>query len=111
MPRLSATASHLAAFSHLLANDSVAGKLHMRDLQVIALVVDRGQPMTVGEIAGTLSVTSPYISRLVEKLVTQGLLKRTTRASDRRLVLLDATPAARALDERVRQQFAAAAVA
>lgn len=110
MARLSATASHLTAFSHLLANDSIAGKLNMRELQIIALLADGGKAMTIGDIAGALTLSSSYLSRVVEKLVKLGFVKRAAQASDRRLVLIAVSTSGRALNERVRQQFASAAV-
>ena len=104
-PQLPAHA-HLAAFSALLARDEIAGQLHMRDLQIIALLIAHDTPMTIGTVAALLSVSPPHVSRISDKLVTRGLLVRTHSAEDRRLALLAPTAEGRALDERVRAHFA-----
>ena len=51
----------------------------------------RGQ-MTIGEIATGLACSMPAASELVDRLVDAGHLVRTTDPSDRRRVLIDATP-------------------
>lgn len=98
--------AHLAAFSALLARDEIAGRLHMRDLQIIALLIAHDVPMTVGTVAALLEVSSPHISRIADKLVERGLLARTHSTEDRRIALLAPTGEGRALDERVRAHFA-----
>ena len=98
--------AHLVAFSALLARDEVAGQLHMRDLQVIALLIAHDTPMTIGTVAALLGVSSPHISRLAEKLVNRGLLERTHSKEDRRNAMLAPTEEGRALDQRVRAHYA-----
>lgn len=105
------THGHLAAFSTLLAHDPDASRLHMRDLQIVALLVAHAQPLSVGAVAALLNVSSPHVSRTADKLVQRGLLARNPSASDRRIALLEPTPAGRALDERVREHFQAATAA
>jgi DNA-binding MarR family transcriptional regulator len=99
---------HLAAFSTLLAGDKDAARLHMRDLQVIALLVAHGVPLPIGSVATMLSISGPYVSRIADKLVGRALLTRTASEHDRRIALLAPTPAGRALDERVRAHYATA---
>jgi DNA-binding MarR family transcriptional regulator len=98
--------AHLAAFSALLARDEIAGQLHMRDLQVIALLIAHDTPMTIGTVAALLGVSSPHVSRVAEKLVNRGLLERTHGKEDRRNAMLAPTEEGRALDQRVRAHFA-----
>ena len=106
------TSKHLIAFSHLLAKDHVAGSLNFRELQIIALVNAWSKtPLSVGGIAEALNISSPAISRHVQKLVSRGLLQRDAIDSDRRLVLLNVTAAGRALDERVKKHYATSAPA
>jgi DNA-binding MarR family transcriptional regulator len=100
-----ATTSHLAAFSSLLAHDEEAGALHMRDLQVIALLVSHRTPLSVGAIATLLSISSSHVSRVTDKLVGRGLLGRVASPTDRRIALVEPTEAGRALDDRVRAHF------
>lgn len=109
-PPTLAAHGHLAAFSSLLAADADASRLHMRDLQVIALLVAHATPLSVGTIATMLTVSSPHISRVCDRLVTRGLLTRTESPTDRRIALLAPTPAGRALDERVRAHYATSAL-
>ena len=104
-PHIAAHA-HLAAFSALLARDEIAGRLHMRDLQIIALLIAHDTPMTIGTVAALLEVSSPHISRIADKLVERGLLERTHSTEDRRVALLTPTAQGRALDQRVRAHFA-----
>jgi DNA-binding MarR family transcriptional regulator len=101
---------HLAAFSSLLAHDPDASKLHMRDLQVIALLVAHDVPLSIGAIATMLSVSSPHISRVCDRLVTRDLLVRNESPTDRRIALLTPTPAGRALDERVARHYQSSAI-
>lgn len=101
----SATTSHLAAFSSLLAHDQEAGALHMRDLQIIALLVAEGTPLSVGAIAALLSISSSHVSRVTDKLVGRGLLARAPSPTDRRIALVIPTEAGRALDDRIRSHF------
>jgi DNA-binding MarR family transcriptional regulator len=103
-----ATHAHLAAFSSLLARDAESSKLHMRDLQIIALLVAHRTSLSVGAIATLLDISSPHVSRVADKLVTRGLLKRVADKDDRRLALFEPTKAGRALDMRVRDHYAAA---
>jgi DNA-binding MarR family transcriptional regulator len=106
------TSAHLIAFSHLLARDKEAGSLNTRDLQAVALMVAQGVPLTVGQIAALLTISSPTCSRLLHKLVRRGLLRHAaTSPLDRRLVRLEPTPAGCALDRRVNAHYHAAAPA
>jgi DNA-binding MarR family transcriptional regulator len=105
---MSTTTTHLAAFSSLLAHDEEAGLLHMRDLQIIALLVAHNVPLAVGAVATLLSISSSHVSRVTDKLVGRGLLMRAASLNDRRIALLEPTAAGRALDERVRAHFRSA---
>ena len=97
---------HLTAFSALLALDEEAGALHMRDLQIIALLVAQGTPLAVGMVATMLGISSPHVSRMADKLVLRGLLARIESPTDRRIALLEPTPAGHALDARVHTFYA-----
>jgi DNA-binding MarR family transcriptional regulator len=102
---MSAATSHLAAFSSLLAHDEEAGALHMRDLQIIALLVSHGTPLSVGAIATLLSISSSHVSRTTDKLVGRGLLARAVSQTDKRIALVEPTEAGRVLDDRIRAHF------
>jgi len=56
---------------------------------------DQGLPS--GEIAGRLLTQDPDVTRLMDRLVKQGLAKRTRLRQDRRVVLAKITPAGLAI--------------
>jgi MarR family transcriptional regulator for hemolysin len=65
-------------------------------MQMLALrVIDRGEVRIQAELAERLLVDPPAASRLVERLVKDGLLKRHS-AKDRRCVRLEVTAAGQA---------------
>lgn len=101
----SAVATHLQAFSSLLAHDQEAAQLHMRDLQILSLLVSHGVPLSVSAVATIVGVSVPMISRAAEKLVQRGLLTRGVHVSDRRQVLLSPSDSGARLDARVKQHF------
>lgn len=55
----------------------------------------QAQPLTIGELAEHEGVAPPSMTRAVDKLVEQGLLRRTPDPADRRRVLLETTDAGR----------------
>jgi DNA-binding MarR family transcriptional regulator len=57
-------------------------------------VVRQCQPVTVSELARHLGVTAPSASVMVERLVEQGFLERTTDKKDRRKRVICLTPLA-----------------
>lgn len=57
--------------------------------------VHNAQPLTIGELAAHEGVAPPSMTRAVDKLVEQGLLRRTTDPGDRRRVLVETTDAGR----------------
>lgn len=80
-------------------------RLHMRKQrkglsvpQFRALVKVRKQPgLSLSEVADHLGASLPTTSRLVAKLVAKGFLARRESDTDRRQVMLEITPAGRAL--------------
>jgi DNA-binding MarR family transcriptional regulator len=63
-------------------------------------VVVRLQPCGMTELADFCAVDRTTMTRTVDQLFANGLVERTTPASDRRQVLLTATPAGRAVHQR-----------
>jgi DNA-binding MarR family transcriptional regulator len=102
---MSTTATHLWAFSALLAADPAMGKLNPRHLQLLALVCDNGVPLARGDAAAVLEISAPTISRTADRLIEIGLLTRTDSADDRRVSEISATALGRAVNERVRSYF------
>lgn len=65
--------------------------LSCRHVATLALIV--AQPgISVREIAAALDVPKPAVTRALDALADEGLITRTTPASDRRLVSLHPTP-------------------
>jgi len=59
--------------------------------------------MAVGEIGAALACSMPAASELVDRLVDAGHLVRTTDPSDRRRVLIHATPESARISARLRE--------
>jgi DNA-binding MarR family transcriptional regulator len=70
--------------------------------EVIRVLRDRG-PLTLSALGGLLVCeTGNSPSRLVDRLVAQGLVQRDTDPQDRRFLTLSLTPAGRELSKRIR---------
>ena len=78
--------------------------------RMLVVLASRG-PQGVAAIAESLGVTSPTASRLCERLVRKGLVRRRTDRNDRRQVRVDLTESGRHLvdvvTERRRKEIAA----
>jgi len=66
----------------------------------LVVLASRG-PHSVAALAEAMAVTSPTASRLCERLVRKGLVRRRTDRNDRRQVRLALTEAGRRLVDRV----------
>jgi MarR family transcriptional regulator, transcriptional regulator for hemolysin len=78
------------ALMRKLASETKRPLLHLSALYVIA----RGEVKTQTDLASRLLIDAPAASRLVDRLETDGLLRRAP-GNDRRSVHLRITPAAR----------------
>src|SRR5215208_4362099 len=67
----------------------------------VLLQLGTRQQMTVGEIAAALSCSMPAASEIVDRLVAAGHLLRASAPSDRRRVLIAATPASQQIGVRL----------
>ena len=65
-------------------------------------VLDAGEPRAMGEIATQALIETPTLTKIVDKMVTEGLVYRAPDPNDRRRVLILTTPAGRALFKRLR---------
>lgn len=103
--------SSLALVEMTVAALATSGQLSVLQLRVL-LVVDRHGPLNLSALASALELSVPSASRLIDRLVTAGLVRRGVAAHSRREVQLVVTPKGRrALGElRVRRQRAIAAV-
>ncbi|MFH8250294.1 MarR family winged helix-turn-helix transcriptional regulator [Microbacterium sp. B2969] len=59
--------------------------------RTVTILRDRG-PLRVGELASLSRVTQPGMTRLVGQMAEQGLVERSTDASDSRVTIVSVTP-------------------
>lgn len=88
--------------SHLGVQSTPAGKrLGLTNTRMMALAaVLHADGLAMSDLAAALDLPAPLATRTVGELVDRGLLQRASDASDRRRVLVRATPSAlRAFDE------------
>jgi DNA-binding MarR family transcriptional regulator len=65
------------------------------------LMVMMEQPRTLSQLAALQGVTLPTMSNSISAMVQRGGVRRTAPVSDRRVVVIEVTPAGRATVERV----------
>ncbi|MBW3580137.1 MAG: MarR family transcriptional regulator, partial [Actinobacteria bacterium] len=97
--RLCLSATRLA---RRLRQESGAG-LTPSQLSALAVIADRG-PLTLGTLAELESVAPPSITKLVAKLVADGLVVRSVDARDRRIVHISVTARGAALMSESRRR-------
>lgn len=85
--RLHSTAIHL--LRQVRVQDAATGLAPAR-LSALSVLVFGGA-MSLNELAKAEQVRPPTMSRIVDALESQGLVRRTTNAQDRRAVVLQAT--------------------
>lgn len=74
--------------------------LHRTDLRALDVLDERG-PVSVGELATAARITTGGgVTALVDRLVTRGLVERSTDPADGRRALVGLTPAARRSADR-----------
>lgn len=98
--RLHSAAIHL--LRRLRAEDTASGLTAPR-LSALSVIVFGG-PITLGALAAAEQVRPPTMTRLVAALEQAGLVTRAPDPTDRRQVLLRATPAGRRLLEEGRDR-------
>jgi len=73
---------------------TLAAELRLSPAQVHVLhVIAPGQPIPMGQLADTLSCDASNVTGLVDRLESRGLVRRRPSDSDRRVKVLDLTPA------------------
>ncbi|NUW42511.1 MarR family winged helix-turn-helix transcriptional regulator [Nonomuraea rhodomycinica] len=83
---------------------SAAGvRLDRPDVQVLAYLLDAGEPRRIGAIAEGLQVESPHVTRHVSALEKRGLLERVRDPDDGRAWRITLTPAGVKAAESCRQ--------
>lgn len=69
--------------------------LSLARLGVLDQLVRAGEPLALGELAARLSCVRSNITQLVDRLESEGLVRRVADADDRRSVRAELTPAGR----------------
>jgi DNA-binding MarR family transcriptional regulator len=88
-------------------NSSATGEgLTPSQASVLALVVARG-PVSLGELAALEGLNPTMLSRVVGKMQAMELIRRIPDPADLRSASVEATPAGRETDQRVKAQRAA----
>lgn len=77
------------------------GDLSMREYDVLYTLSKCETPVRLGSLRDSVLLSQPALSRLVDRLVERGLVKREGDVADRRAVSLSLTPEGRALQRRV----------
>lgn len=65
-------------------------------------VLDASEPAAMGEIAQQSLIEAPTLTKIIDKMVAEGLVYRAPDANDRRRVLILTAPAGKALFKRLR---------
>src|SRR5687767_4716177 len=73
---------------------TLAAELELSPAQVHVLhLIEPGQPLPMGRVAETLSCDASNVTGLVDRLESRGLVRRRPSPDDRRVKVLDLTPA------------------
>jgi DNA-binding MarR family transcriptional regulator len=94
--------------SHLGVQSTESGKrLGLSNTRMSALAVALDAPgLTMSELASSLDLPAPLATRVTEELVERALMERFPDPSDRRRVLVRATPAGQQAVEDVHREAA-----
>ena len=65
-------------------------------------VLDANEPAAMGEIAQQSLIEAPTLTKIIDKMVAEGLVYRAPDPNDRRRVLILTAPAGKALFKRLR---------
>jgi DNA-binding MarR family transcriptional regulator len=81
-------------FSQRAGLPAVAGEFDLSPAQCHVLhLIEPGQPIPMGRLAETLACDASNVTGLVDRLESRGLVRRHASEADRRLKVLDLTPA------------------
>jgi DNA-binding MarR family transcriptional regulator len=69
--------------------------------QILAVVEGAGEPLEPSVIAGRLLITTGSVTSLLDNLEKRGLIRRLPHPQDRRKLLIDITPAAQTIIDKL----------
>jgi DNA-binding MarR family transcriptional regulator len=82
------------SFDHRAHLPPLAAELELSPAQCHVLrLIEPGRPMPMGKLAETLACDASNVTGLVDRLESRGLVRRCPSAGDRRVKVLDLTPA------------------
>jgi len=90
-----------AALLRQFAADGIWADLSMREYDVLYTLSKYQEPLRVGELPQYVLLSQPALSRLVDRLVERGLLRRSPDPVDGRAVRVALTAAGRARQREV----------
>ncbi|MFF8914665.1 MarR family winged helix-turn-helix transcriptional regulator [Streptomyces sp. NPDC015032] len=76
--------------------------LERPSLTILGVLEAAGEPLRIGQIASSMQVEAPHVTRHVQKLEKKQLVRRVVDADDRRARLVAITPAGAAIAARYR---------
>ncbi|HZM76301.1 MAG TPA: MarR family transcriptional regulator [Candidatus Limnocylindrales bacterium] len=88
------------------AAEDIWHDLSMREYDVLYTLSKCDKPLRIGELHRHLLLSQPALSRMVDRLVERGLVKRQVDPADRRGVRLSLTAAGRAMQREVGRRHA-----
>jgi len=81
-------------FSQRAGLPGLAAEFELSPAQCHVLhLIEPGHPVAMGELADTLACDKSNVTGLVDRLESRGLIRRRPSSEDRRLKVLDLTPA------------------
>ena len=101
--------SYALAAAHRSVNSSLAARLKKHGVQVeawrILECLDTGQRLTMGKLAELVLINPPTLSKLVDRMVSDGLVHRQIAQSDHRQVNLLLTSIGRKRMMKIRTEI------
>lgn len=82
------------------------GDLSMREYDVLYTLSKHGDPLRIGELSRDVLLSQPALSRMVDRLVADGLVERAADPDDGRVVRVSLTEAGRQLQRAVGRKHA-----
>lgn len=99
----------LSAHARLMrefAAEDIWRELSMREYDVLYTLSKCAEPLRIGELHQHVLLSQPALSRLVDRLVARGLVRRSTDPSDGRGVRLSLTDSGRELQREIGRRHA-----
>jgi DNA-binding MarR family transcriptional regulator len=90
-----------AALMRQFTADGIWEELSIREYDVLYTLSKRREPLRIGDLYRHVLLSQPALSRLVDRLVERGLVRRSPDPSDGRAVRLSLTDAGRARQREV----------